>query len=203
MIGPGSVVDGVAAPQDEEARKGQEGVSVASRGPAGHRAAPRTRCPAFVAAALLAVSGCAAVPGEGAATGPEGQSSDLGGRVTNVVDGDTIDVAGAGRVRVIGIDTPERGACGYESATLAMAALVDGREVTLVPGAVDDADRYGRLLRYVDVGDVDAGLSLIEDGWAIARYDSRDGYGRHPREDEYVAADLASPDRGCYPDDEP
>ena len=30
-------------------------------------------------------------------------------------------------------------------------------------------------------------------GRAIARYDSRDGYGRHPREDTYVAADAASP----------
>ena len=27
---------------------------------------------------------------------------------------------------------------------------------------------------------------------AVARYDSRDGYGRHPREDAYVAADAAS-----------
>jgi len=120
-----------------------------------------------------------------------------------VVDGDTVDVGGVGRIRVIGIDTPERGACGFESATQAMTVLLLGRRVTLVPGAVDDADRYGRLLRYVDVGEEDAGLSLIEDGWAIARYDSRDGYGQHPREQEYVAADLAAPDLGCYPDDEP
>lgn len=125
------------------------------------------------------------------------------GAVTHVVDGDTIDVAGVGRIRVIGIDTPERGACGYESATLAMAALVDGRTVTLVPGATEDVDRYGRRLRYVDVGTVDAGLRLIEDGWAIARYDSRDGYGHHTREEAYVRADAASPDRGCYPDDDP
>jgi len=133
----------------------------------------------------------------------EGQPGTVSGAVTSVVDGDTIDVADVGRIRVIGIDTPERGACGYDSATLAMAALVDGRDVTLVPGAVEDADRYGRLLRYVDVGTIDAGLSLIQDGWAIARYDSRDGYGRHPREEVYVAADLAAPDLGCYPDDEP
>jgi endonuclease YncB( thermonuclease family) len=108
-----------------------------------------------------------------------------------------------GRIRVVGIDTPERGECGFENATAALSALVLGERVTLVPGAVDDADRYGRLLRYVDLGRVDAGLSLIEDGWAIARYDSRDGYGRHPREDAYVAADAASPDLGCYPDAEP
>jgi endonuclease YncB( thermonuclease family) len=123
--------------------------------------------------------------------------------VSNVVDGDTVDVQGVGRIRVIGIDTPERGACGYDSATLAMAALVLGESVTLVPGAAEDVDRYGRLLRYVDVGSTDAGLSLIADGWAIARYDSRDGYGAHPRESSYVAADAAAADLGCYPDDEP
>jgi len=125
------------------------------------------------------------------------------GTVTNVVDGDTVDVEGVGRIRVIGIDTPERGACGYESATQAMSVLVLGRRVSLVPGAAEDSDRYGRLLRYVDVASQDAGLSLISDGWAIARYDSRDGYGRHPREDAYISADMASEDRGCYPDDEP
>jgi micrococcal nuclease len=36
------------------------------------------------------------------------------------------------------------------------------------------------------VGGTDAGLTLIEDGFAIARYDSRDGYGRHTREDADV-----------------
>ena len=75
--------------------------------------------------------------------------------------------------------------------------------MTLTPGGRDGLRPYGRLLRYVDVGSTDAGLSLIEDGWAIARYDSRDGYGRHPREDAYVRADAASADLGCYPDDEP
>lgn len=125
------------------------------------------------------------------------------GIVSHVVDGDTVDVDGVGRIRVIGIDTPERGACGYESATQAMSVLVLGRQVSLVPGAIEDSDRYGRILRYVDVGSRDAGLSLIEDGWAIARYDSRDGYGRHPREEAYVTADAGSRDLGCYPDDEP
>jgi endonuclease YncB( thermonuclease family) len=144
-------------------------------------------------------AGAGAGTGAGAAAGSEAQT----GTVTHVVDGDTVDVEGVGRVRVIGIDTPERGACGYESATQAMTVLVLGRQVSLVAGATEDADRYGRLLRYVDVGSQDAGLSLIEDGWAIARYDSRDGYGRHPREDAYVSADLRTEDLGCYPDDEP
>jgi endonuclease YncB( thermonuclease family) len=117
------------------------------------------------------------------------------GVVTNIVDGDTIDVAGVGRIRVIGIDTPERGECGFDKASTVMADLVLGETVILVPGARDNTDRYDRLLRYIDVGNQDAGLQLIKRGLAIARYDSRDGYGAHTREARYIKADNNSPDR--------
>jgi hypothetical protein len=121
--------------------------------------------------------------------------------VFHVVDGDTIDVRHADgaveRVRVIGIDSPERGECNFGSATSAMQALVGGREVVLSNGARDDRDRYGRILRYVDVDETDAGLTLIENSLAIARYDSRDGYGSHLRESGYVTADAASTQLAC------
>ena len=129
-----------------------------------------------------------------APTNPDVSSWDSG-VVTRVVDGDTVEVAGIGTIRVIGIDTPERGECGYDKASQVMADLVLDRTVTLVPGARDDVDRYERLLRYVDVDGTDAGLQLIRRGFAIARYDSRDGYGSHTREARYVDADAASPDR--------
>jgi micrococcal nuclease len=116
--------------------------------------------------------------------------------VHHVVDGDTVDVRHADgseeRIRIIGIDTPERGECGFGEASAAMAALVLSEQVVLTAGARDDRDRYDRILRYVDVGGVDAGLALIEAGLAIARYDSRDGYGRHDREATYIAADAAT-----------
>ncbi|MFA9446914.1 thermonuclease family protein [Egicoccus sp. AB-alg6-2] len=121
--------------------------------------------------------------------------------VFNVVDGDTIDVRAQDgseeRVRIIGIDTPERGECGFGEAADALAALIGGREVELVPGARDDRDRYDRILRYVDVQGTDVGLAIIEAGLATARYDSRDGYGRHPREDVYVVAQAAAAPYAC------
>ena len=47
---------------------------------------------------------------------------------------------------------------------------------------------------------------MIDRSWAIARYDSRDGYGSHPLEGRYVAADEATPrDRfaeACDPGEE-
>ncbi len=153
----------------------------------------------------------AAVPSSGgwASAGPTSSwGPSTRGLVTRVVDGDTVDVEGLGRVRVLGIDTPERGECGFESATAALSVLVLGREVLAVPGERSDADRYGRKLRYLDVVGasgraLDAGLRLIEDGWAIARYDSLDGYPKHDRQDQYRAADATSEDRGCYPDNGP
>lgn len=128
--------------------------------------------------------------------------------VVDVVDGDTIDVRAPDgteeRIRFIGIDTPERGECGYGEASTALADLVFGQQVRLVAGAVDNRDRYDRLLRYVDVDGTDAGKRLLESGLAVARYDSRDGYGRHTREDEFIAADEAAEDITCGdPDPEP
>jgi micrococcal nuclease len=129
------------------------------------------------------------------------QSANTTWVVTNIVDGDTLDARSSTglveRIRVIGIDTPERGECGFAEAANMLSGLVLGKQVTLVAGARDNHDRYDRLLRYVDVGSKDAGLELIKAGLAIARYDSRDGYGAHPREASYVAADAAAANIIC------
>lgn len=119
--------------------------------------------------------------------------------VTRVVDGDTIHVARGGTVeklRIIGIDSPERDECGFEASVGNLRRVIGGRQVSLVPGARTSRDQYGRLLRYVEVGRTDVGLAQITSGYAVARFDSRDGYGAHPREAAYVAADRASPDKG-------
>ena len=108
--------------------------------------------------------------------------------VTYVIDGDTIEVNTGERVRLIGIDTLEEGECGFEEASQRMEKLTLGETVTLTPGAQDDVDRYGRLLRYVDVGEVDAGEVMLMSGFAIPRYNSTDGYGEHDREALYEAA---------------
>lgn len=118
--------------------------------------------------------------------------------VVHVVDGDTLDLRNGRTVRLAGIDAPEVGQCGYKRARNTLAGLVLGKRVTL--GASDEKqDQYGRLLKYVDVGKTDAGLRLIKSGLAIARYDSRDGYGYHPREPRYIAADRASAAFACAP----
>jgi len=95
-------------------------------------------------------------------------------RVLGVVDGDTIDVERGGvrtRVRYIGINTPEtvhpiRGAeCFGKEASARNAALVSGQYVHLEKD-VSETDKYGRLLRYVYLGDVLVNEKLVADGYA-------------------------------------
>ncbi|MDJ1113798.1 thermonuclease family protein [Microbacterium dauci] len=110
--------------------------------------------------------------------------------VTNVIDGDTITTT-AGDVRLIGIDTPERGQWGYDDARTELEGFLSAGVVTLVAvDGRDDVDRYDRLLRYVRVDGNDAGAHMIGTGWAIAKYDGRDGYGSHPLQDDYIASDA-------------
>jgi len=92
------------------------------------------------------------------------------GTVVKIIDGDTIDVNIDGevlRVRYIGINTPERDQeCGSE-ATAANQALVDGHQVNLVKD-VSETDKYGRLLRYVYMGEIFINAELVRNGWAEA-----------------------------------
>jgi len=114
--------------------------------------------------------------------------------VSEVVDGDTVVIDSGAHVRLIGIDTPEREECGHRAASDALRTLVEGRRITLVnPESVQDKDSYGRLLRYVDRSGRDAGHDLLRTGLAVARYDSRDGYDPHPREERYRDTDRAIP----------
>jgi micrococcal nuclease len=77
-------------------------------------------------------------------------------RVVRVVDGDTVVLTGIGKVRLIGIDTPEvygRQECfGREASAFAKRELPPGTEVSYRLG-VESRDRYGRTLAYVWLGD--------------------------------------------------
>lgn len=111
--------------------------------------------------------------------------------VIHVVDGDTIKLDDGRTVRLIGVDTPEKGQCGYLEAIKVTAFYVDGIEVSLVKskaGKTADRDKYGRYLRYVRTPSFDVGMELIKKGRAKPRYNSTDGYGRHDLETAYQTA---------------
>lgn len=81
-----------------------------------------------------------------------------------VIDGDTLEVAGE-RVRLFGVDAPEREDPRGPRATAALVDLVDGRQVTCTP--TGDTS-YGRIVARCRAGGRDLGDALIRDGWAFA-----------------------------------
>lgn len=103
--------------------------------------------------------------------------TDSGPSVTRIIDGDTVEVMVEGKIqkiRVIGINTPEtvdprkKVECFGKEASEYAKLLLDGQKVILQRDpSQSNADRYGRLLRYIILPDgTDFGLRMIESGYA-------------------------------------
>ena len=96
------------------------------------------------------------------------QPSDMA-TVISVIDGDTVVIKGGYHVRYIGIDSPERNELYYAEAKQMNEDLVAGKKVRL-ESDISDKDDYGRLLRYVYVGDKFINAEMVKQGyaWAVA-----------------------------------
>jgi len=92
-------------------------------------------------------------------------------KVTRVVDGDTIEIEGGIKVRYIGIDTPEtvhpdKGVqCFGSQASNKNRELVEGKNIRLEED-ISQTDKYGRLLRYVYIGEIFVNDYLVRNGFA-------------------------------------
>lgn len=89
--------------------------------------------------------------------------------VTNIVDGDTIVVSGGDRVRLLGIDTPEKGEVYYNEAKNRLESLIENKEVLLEKEG-DNKDQYGRLLRYVFLNETNVNMILVKEGYAACYF---------------------------------
>ena len=116
--------------------------------------------------------------------------------VARVVDGDTIELAGGQRVRLVQIDTPEKhDECyGDEASTLTQRLIPPGTHVRIEQDPkLDQVDRYGRKLGYVWKGDEDVNVTLVRDGAAgVWFFDGRRG---RYSEELLSAAEQAQADR--------
>lgn len=103
------------------------------------------------------------------------QESNSTFKVTRIVDGDTIEIEYFGaleKVRLIGIDTPEKGECYFDEASDELSNLILDKSVTLAKdGKSDDVDKYDRLLRYIELDGSDINAKMIELGAAYAYLD--------------------------------
>jgi micrococcal nuclease len=100
--------------------------------------------------------------------------------VARVGDGDSLDLRGGQRVRLVQIDAPElgEGECYAHEARRELEALArPGERIEIESdAALDDVDRYGRLLRYVHAGAVNVTVELVRRG-AATPYFRRGGEG--------------------------
>jgi len=94
-------------------------------------------------------------------------------KVIKVIDGDTIKLENGEVVRYIGIDTPETVhpsepvQCFGKEASDKNKELVEGKMVKLEKD-ITDRDKYGRLLRYIWIGDLFVNDYLVRQGYAYA-----------------------------------
>ena len=112
---------------------------------------PAKRAPAWALAAFL-VAGAA--------------GAEITGRVIAVHDGDTISVLVVGRpvrVRLAGIDAPERGQPFANASRHALESRVAGRDVLVVERG---RDGYGRMLGRVHVDGIDVNAEQVRSGYA-------------------------------------
>ena len=89
-------------------------------------------------------------------------------KVTKIIDGDTIVIEGEVRVRLIGIDAPEKNDCLEKESTNALQSLIEGKTVRMEKD-VSETDRYGRLLRYLWIGEELINETMVRNGFAYAK----------------------------------
>lgn len=104
-------------------------------------------------------------------------------KVTNVVDGDTIDVdidlgfdiSFSSRVRLAGIDTPEsrtsdkaEKVLGLESKEYLKSKIKEAKSVVIKTEKMDSSEKYGRILGwvYLDGSNISVNEQMISEGYA-------------------------------------
>ena len=101
------------------------------------------------------------------------------GNVTYVVDGDTIDIspverAYIQRIRLVGVDTPEKGECGYKEAKNFVNETCFEKEVEFDVDDCKQYDEYHRILAvvYVNVNGtwINLNAELLKKGYAEIMY---------------------------------
>lgn len=99
--------------------------------------------------------------------------------VTAVPDGDSLQLTDGRRIRLKGLDAPERGACMAETARTTLEVAAEGKHVRLKHIVTDD---YGRQLAHVIVEDFPTWASYIR--WRFfTRENNRSQY---PEPDPYL-----------------
>ena len=126
-------------------------------------------------------------------------------QVVKVLDGDTFDATDGNirfRVRIVGMDAPEKGTPFSKLATVELQRRIKGKKLEIRPIGTS-LDRYNRILGQVIVDGRDVGIELIEMG--IATY-FRPGCVDYPANKKlydydprpYIAAEISARAKQLY-----
>jgi endonuclease YncB( thermonuclease family) len=99
-------------------------------------------------------------------------------------------------VRYVGVNTPERDEACYTEARNANRTLVSGQNIRMLRDE-SNTDQYGRLLRYIFVGDRFVNAELVADGWAEAVEYNPDR--RFTADFRRLEAQAQDANVGCHP----
>jgi len=86
-------------------------------------------------------------------------------KVVRIIDGDTIVVENNTHVRMLGINTPEKGETYYQEAKNFLSELISNKSIRLEYGK-DKIDLYGRTLAYIFLDNKNINLEQIRNGFA-------------------------------------
>jgi endonuclease YncB( thermonuclease family) len=85
--------------------------------------------------------------------------------VTRVIDGDTIVIDSGEKVRLLGINTPEKSMPYYEEAKNFLVLQIENKTVSLEKGR-ENKDKYDRLLRYIFINKKLINEEIVKNGLA-------------------------------------
>lgn len=86
-------------------------------------------------------------------------------KVTRVVDGDTLELEDGRHVRLLGVNTPEKGELYYKEAAEFTRSYLENKTISLEFGK-EKIDLYNRTLAYVYIGKEIFNIKLVEEGFA-------------------------------------
>lgn len=104
--------------------------------------------------------------------------------ITKVIDGDTVVAEGGKTIRLLGIDTDERGKKCFLEAKQRLEDLVLGEKVRLERGK-ENKGKYDRFLRFLFAHGENVSRNLVREGYAVARFMP----GQHTYRDEITSAE--------------
>lgn len=158
-------------------------------------------CSPAPASSNVAAPATPAVAGNGAGVADNAAASIV--PVTRVFDGDTAEVEWDAppmpwRLRLLCIDTVERGQPGYKESGAALAAMIGGEPVRLeFDPTMDTRDHFGRLLVYVWSEDGRClNVEMVRAGWS--KFYTKYGEGMHAAAFREAEAEARAAQRGVW-----